>query len=786
MLVKTEGPPSANIMILGESPGKEEHECGRPFVGNAGQMLDRLLASAGIQRSECLVTYVAREKPPGNDIKYYFKDKNCMFPNEQLQAWITQLKLEIDTYQPNIVITCGRAALWALTGLNGIKAHRGFLGDFTTPQGRKVKILPIYNPQAVSYDWSLQYCTVMDLKKALHYSQDAIMSKDNRVFIENATPQQWINYCEKMLETGEVLAFDIETSQPGSHINRYGLAHSKDFGISIPLVKSRHAMFSERDETMVLDATAQVLNQNPILMHNAPFDTGVMWRNYKIPIKNILMDTQIAAHTLYVELPKSLSFLSSVFLDVPAWKGSSASAPGKYNASDCTNTYGLFEFFDVEISKKGLRSVFNYQMKQIEPVIYMMLKGLKLDIAVKDTILAKERAKQVNAENKMREIIGKDVNYNSPQQMAALLYVELGLPIQYKRRKSKEEERKITTDAEAINKLTIKPGHPFLEHYQIAKKSSKAISSFIDVNTSKDGRVFTSYNITGTTSGRWSSSKSIIDPYGPGNFQNQPQSVRKLYRAPSGYVFIQADYVQAEAVAVAYYCKDRTLMNMFKESFSMAPSDRKKKHDVHKFTAAVMFDEPMDTIDAEKRRVGKTLRHACNYSAGPGVVSNALGIGLKDASQLLKIYFERNPFLKIWHKRIDAEIRASKVLSNPFGRIRRFLGRDGDELNRSAYSYKPQSCIGDMMGIALPNFYFEYGDNWDITLQLHDAMYVIAPEKDAHEIMQCMRKCMIFPVEIEREMMYVDVDFKIGPSWGDMEDQDIDWRAFDATFIKRD
>lgn len=785
MIVKTEGPPDAKIMILGEAPGKEEDQSGRPFVGNAGQTLDRLLSTAGIQRCECLVTNVAREKPPGNDIKYFFKDKKCMFPTPQLQAWITQLMLEIDTYQPNIVIACGRTALWALTGFNGIKAYRGFVTDFTTPQGRRVKVMPVYHPQAVSYDWSLQYCTVMDLKKALHHSKTSDIVEDDRVFIEDATPNEWINYCEEMLSEGFPVAYDIETSMPGSHINRLGFAHNKDFGISIPLTKGRGTRYTEREETNIMDATAQVLAQNPIIMHNAPFDTAVTWRNYKIPIKTILMDTAIASHTLYVELPKALAFLSSIFLDVPAWKMDSNLSPGKYNAADCTNTFGLFSFFDLELSKKGLRSVFEHQMRQIEPVIYMGLQGLQLDTAVKEELLTKERAKQVEAENKMREIIGRDVNYNSPQQMQALLYVELGLPVQYKRRKSKDEERKVTTDAEAIDKLTRNPGHPYLEWYQQAKKASKSISSFIDVETSKDGRVFTSYNITGTTSGRWSSSKSIIDPYGPGNMQNQPQEVRRLYRAPPGYVFVQADYVQAEAVAVAYFCKDRTLMTMFQESFSMSPNERKKEHDVHKYTAAMMFDIDMNLIEPDKRQVGKTLRHACNYSAGPAVIANELGIGITDAKSLLSIYFERNPFLKMWHKRIEAELRATRILTNPFGRIRRFTDRWGDSMLRSAYSYQPQSTIGDMMGKALPNFYFEYGNEWDIKLQLHDCMYVIVPEKDIDEVIKCMRKCMVFPVEIDREIMYVDVDFKVGPSWGEMEEQDIDWKSFDAIHIKR-
>ena len=75
MKVLTEGPPDAKIMILGEAPGKEEDISGKPFQGYAGQTLNNLLGQAGIARYQCLVTNVARERPPVNKISFYFQDK---------------------------------------------------------------------------------------------------------------------------------------------------------------------------------------------------------------------------------------------------------------------------------------------------------------------------------------------------------------------------------------------------------------------------------------------------------------------------------------------------------------------------------------------------------------------------------------------------------------------------------------------------------------------------------------------------------------------------------------
>ncbi len=105
--------------------------------------------------------------------------------------------------------------------------------------------------------------------------------------------------------------------------------------------------------------------------------------------------------------------------------------------------------------------------------------------------------------------------------------------------------------------------------------------------------------------GRWSSSKSIILPYGSGNLQNVPHIARTMYRAPEGYEYIQADYIQAEAVVVAYVINDSKLIRLFKEGFGKSRQYRKENSlDVHAHTAADMFQIPLEeiTVDPENHR----------------------------------------------------------------------------------------------------------------------------------------------------------------------------------------
>jgi DNA polymerase-1 len=270
--------------------------------------------------------------------------------------------------------------------------------------------------------------------------------------------------------------------------------------------------------------------------------------------------------------------------------------------------------------------------------------------------------------------------------------------------------------------------------------------------------------------GRWSSSKSIIIPYGSGNFQNLPKKARKMFTAPEGKVILQADYQMAEAVVVAYLIGDNKLKRLFQESFGKDRQYRKDHNlDIHKITAAMMFKKDINDITPEERTIGKTIRHSTNYSAGPAVISARLDISLKDAKLLLSTYHNSCPQLQVWQLRIQEELRQTRTLTNLFGRRHYFLERWGDGLFRSAYSFIPQSTIGDLLNTALVRIYNNCLE-LDLILQLHDAVYVMVDEDKVPQAIETLRKTMMIPMTYKGEEFTVDVDFSVGKSWGDMTD----------------
>ena len=778
MFVATEGPPNARIMLVGEAPGKDENTLGKPFVGYAGRTLNQLLGQAGIPRHSCLIANVARIQPPGNRISAYYEDKQCTVPKPQLREWINLLKKEIEENNPYVIVAFGVTALYTLTGNKKISEYRGYVLPCTLVPGKKV--VATYHPQAVNYDWKLFFPTVMDLRKAAVHSESPQMPADNRIRVDNASPKQFTEYLCELNQNNNIdkVTLDIETVQPNTHINIIGIAHSNSFGMSVKTLNGRVPAMPERDEALLYRELATLLANKWVIAQNASFDKAVLWLHQHILVKKLWMDTLLAAHCCWPEMPRSLGFLASLCLDVPPWKMTAKENTSLYNADDCINTHGIAEVLDREIDRLGVRETFDFEMAQLDVSIMMQLQGIYVDKEKQQELITEADKRAKECLDALDKILGRRINYSSPKQLQQLLYVDLGLPVQYKRRKSVNDARIVTADSDALKKLEQLAGdNPVFRLILEYKKNTKLISSFLDIEVSPESKVHTSYNITGSKTedegrksfGRWSSSKSIILPFGSGNLQNVPEQARKMYSAGPGLKIVQADYSQAEAVIVAYLIGDRRMQTIFEKSYGL-PREEKKQYDIHKFTASDLFVIPFEEVTKDQRRIGKTLRHATNYSAGPGVLATRLGISLKDAKVLIELYHKKNPLLRLWYQRIQDELRQTRTLTNLFGRKHKFHGFWGDSLFRSAYSYKPQSTVGDLLNKALVRFYNKYGKDVVILLQLHDAFYTACKEDEVPDVKKAMKECMQIPIPYGDRQILIDVDFKVGDYWGTLEE----------------
>ena len=153
-LVMGEGSADANIMFIGEAPGKKEDETGRPFIGAAGKFLDEMLTSAGMRREDVFITSILKYRPPNN------RDPK---PEEKAE-FLPYLLRQIDVIQPKIIAPLGRHGMeFFLPGVKIGQIHGQ--PQKMTLEGRELTIMPLFHPAAALYNGRLRQTLIDDFLK---------------------------------------------------------------------------------------------------------------------------------------------------------------------------------------------------------------------------------------------------------------------------------------------------------------------------------------------------------------------------------------------------------------------------------------------------------------------------------------------------------------------------------------------------------------------------------------------------------------------------------------------
>ena len=327
--VRPSGPIPARVMLVGEAPGADEERLGEPFVGYSGQELTRMLHEAGINRSECFVTNVVRERPLGNDISQFiaFKKKDItkdhkLFRDKYVRSQVVYgydlLYKEINMCKPNLIIALGNVPMWALTGEWGIGKWRGsmlYAKDFPD-----VKVIPTYHPALVLRDWSSRAITVQDLRRAARYRNGEPYPTPKWNFIVRPSFERacfTLDALRQILDAGELeISFDIETR--GGHIACAGISWSPVDAICIPLmcIENIEGYWGVDQEGALVHRLYKILTHPnaKVVGQNLLYDSQYTYRHWHF-IPNVTQDTMISFHTAFAGLPKRLDYQASMFCE---------------------------------------------------------------------------------------------------------------------------------------------------------------------------------------------------------------------------------------------------------------------------------------------------------------------------------------------------------------------------------------------------------------------------------------------------------------------------------------
>lgn len=325
-------------MIVGEAWGKEDAEQGLPFLGPAGNTLNMLLASVGIDRKDIHLTNVFNRRPSegSNDLSHLCGPKSEALPGypalrqgkyvrAEFEPELTRLYSEIAQVRPNVIVAAGAAATWALLGTTGIKKVRGapaYTAGLAASHTGQVKVLPTYSPYTVNREWKLRPIVMADLAKARREAEFPEIRRPMREFWLYPSVEDLYEFEARFFTPDQPLSIDIETA--AGQITCIGFAPNPGIGIVVPFVdrekKDGNYWGTRAEEIEAWKWVKRICESYPSFGQNYLYDIHYLWRVYGIACKRAVDDTMLLHHALQPEMEKGLGFLGTVYTNEPAWK----------------------------------------------------------------------------------------------------------------------------------------------------------------------------------------------------------------------------------------------------------------------------------------------------------------------------------------------------------------------------------------------------------------------------------------------------------------------------------
>lgn len=796
MRVVARGPWPARIMLVGEAPGAEEERAGRPFVGASGQELSRMLAEAGINEEDVYFTNVVDVRPPHNDLSQWFYSKseakaepyaaliNGKIVNQTIADGVARLEEEIKRVQPYVIIAAGDTALWALTGNTGITKWRGSLLEYSG-NGQLIKVIPVLHPAYVLRQWGSRPLVIHDLKRAAREasSRERVLP----IFFNVVRPSysKAIERLDEMLlqaDRAEVLRISVDLETRSGHIACIGLATNASSAICIPFmcVENAEGYWSAAEEANIVQRLQRLLDHPHVELVGQNFLYDLQYMNYYWGVQGqrTRIDTMIWHHTIWPSMQKSLDFLSSLYCaNHVYWKDDGklwdSSVPEDqlwhYNCVDACRTFEIASALEQLADQVNLREQCEEQMRFFFRALEVMLRGVKVDIKLKNELYDELIYAASQYEAWLENIIPEQIHprkkntspwYRSPKQLQDLFYSTFGIKPVLSRKTQRP-----TTDDKAL--ATIGKREPLLAPITDAisrYRSLTVISNAINAPVDPDKRMRCSYNVAGTITFRLSSSENA---FGRGtNLQNlttgeeeapnigpykiKLPNIRRYYIPDSGYVICDVDLERADAQVVAWEADDTELMDIFSSGA-----------DVHTENAKAIYGE---RATPNHRRLAKAGVHATNYHVFPRTLASTLGITIKEAEDFQARWFGAHPKIKEWHKRIEHELQTTKTVSNKFGYRITFFDRMDVPMLQQALAWIPQSTVALVINKAWDNIAdLEY---LEVLLQVHDSLVFQIRRSYLHKLPE-VRNLMRIPVPYPRPLI-IDLGLKVSEkSWGD-------------------
>ena len=525
-----------------------------------------------------------------------------------------------------------------------------------------------------------------------------------------------------------------------------------------------------------LDELRNALSGKVLIGHNLKYDLTV-FTQHKLYLDNPIFDTMIAAYILDAGIYNfSLDDCAARELNYKMMPITELIGKGKnqisfdlvsaddacfYAAEDAWAAFRLHQVYRPLIEYSMAKSVYyDIEIPLIRVLGRMETNGVSLD-----SMMLGEISHHLNLELKrlteeIYALAGYEFNINSTQQLAKLLFDEMRLPAKKKTKSGYSTDNSVlealAEDYDFVQKL--------IDYRQLMKLESTYVSALPKLINPVSGRIHSSFNQCVASTGRLSSTNP--------NLQNIPirskigREIRKAFIAgEEDSVIMAADYSQIELRLLALMSGDESLQKAFRDGI-----------DIHRQTAALIHNVPLDEVNSDMRRAAKTINFGLLYGMGQRKLARELGIGLAEAKALIDNYFARFPAIRRYTAESVDKARATLHAYTLFGRFLALPGIDSknkgisSEAERVAVNMPIQGTAADIIKRAMIAIHELIKDNSEIKmiLQVHDELVFEVKKNYLEEAAALVRREMEHALPRQyRDRVSLCVDIGSGKSWFD-------------------
>jgi DNA polymerase-1 len=507
---------------------------------------------------------------------------------------------------------------------------------------------------------------------------------------------------------------------------------------------------------------------------NIKYDLKIL-SNYGVQIKGKLFDTMIAHYLINPDMRHNMDVLSETYLkyspksieDLIGKKGKNQKSMRdvsleeikEYAAEDADVTFQLKQNFSPILDKAETKKLFDEIEIPLIPVLAAMeLEGINLDVPFLKEMSVEMAKESSELEQKIYETAGEKFNLASPKQLGDVLFDKMKIG-GAKQKKTKTGQ--YATGEEVLSYLANEHQivKDILEWRQMVKLQSTYIDALPNQVDKKTGRVHTDYMQTVAATGRLSSNNP--------NLQNIPirtergRLIRKAFIArDENYTLVSADYSQIELRIIAALSGEENMIKAFQNN-----------EDIHRSTAAKVFNVPLEDVTKEQRSNAKTVNFGIIYGVSAFGLSNQTSLSRKESAELIDAYYATYPKLKSYMSNQVGFARENGYVQTVLGR-RRYL-KDINSANmmvksgaeRNAVNAPIQGSAADIIKIAMINIHKKLtSENWKskMLLQVHDELVFDVHNSELEKIKPMIKHEMenAFKMDVP-----LDVEIGVGKNW---------------------